>query len=282
MSEKYVISGDLDLPGTKTATIVSPGRVDDFRQNLTNDLCEIGLDPEWVESDVLRRGIANEIAKTNLPVVSLDDRYVSRGDVDYLGISRGVNVDLSAAGYIPRDDTFSSVNQQLDDLSCKLRGSEIVIVDDVIFSGENMCWLVEELSKRDVTVGGVITGILIGEGEQNLSEAGIGITVVRKYDSVVDEICERDFAVVDGSGRRVNLPQGIGGAFYFDSQYGKPDQWASIPANQMDTFCINSLERSIRLLRPSLTMEEVGRFLGYDEGGLVVDALDKRLKETTK
>lgn len=268
MKKPYVISAELDLADTD---IVNTTAIDGFRESLDTDLRRMGKDTFWVPASTLQNGLQRILAKTGLPVVSLDDRYIKGAD-QYLGISRGVNSELDDAGYTARTG-YQAIDRQLSQLSAP--GKEIVVADDVVFSGEMIAWLTGKLRERNIKIGGVVCGIAIREGVEKLALEGIDVEAVLTLGDVEDEICERDFAVVLGSGRRVvDLSAN---ALYFDNINGRPEKWASLPPIDTDVFCVSSLERNISLLRPALPMQSVGNFVGYGRNGTVQRQLAKRI-----
>jgi len=271
MEKPYVISQELDLPGVSREQ-VNLNEIDNFRADLDAELTAMGRNTYWVNSDVISKDINKILNYTKLPVVSLDSRYVQSAD-QYLGISRGVDQALNDVGYVPRAN-YPPVQDQLDSIS-KL-GREIVLVDDVVYSGEMMEWLAAELAKRDVKVGAVVCGIAMYDGLAKLIENDIDVYGGTLFEAVEDEICERDFAIVTGSGRRVDSLNA--NALYFDPLYGKPQQWASIPAEATDEFYINSLLRSAKLLRDDVQMESIGKFVGYSGQGNAKQRIAERLK----
>jgi len=155
-------------------------------------------------------------------------------------------------------------------------GSEVVLVDDVLFSGEMMQWVIDELAKRSVKVGGVVCGIAMGDGIRRLAENGVDVQACEVFKDVEDEICERDFAIVPGSGRRVDTANA--NALYFDTINGRPEQWASIPAELSEVFYQNSLRRSEVLVQDDVQMQSIGKFLGFTEKGNARQLIRERME----
>lgn len=275
MGNPYVISAELDLGSADFEQIINKDKIEGFRESLDTDLRSMGKETLWVPSNVMRTGLELAIAKTNLPVISLDDRYVTSAD-QYLGISRGVDALLNDAGYVPRQGCLP-IKEQLDNVP--RLGKEIMLVDDVLFSGEMVSWLAESLKPYGVKLGAVAVGIAIGEGIEKLEAEGIEVTATEVFDDVDDEICERDFAIVPGSGRRIDAL--AANALYFDSKNGKPASWASIAKGNIDSFCVSSLQRSASLLQPGLPMNNLGKFLGYGSNGEANSQIMRRLGEST-
>lgn len=273
MGNPYVISAELDLLDAGLEEIVNRKEIESFREGLDTDLRAMGKETLWVPSSTMQSGLEQAIARTNLPVVSLDDRYVASAD-QYLGISRGVDELLSDEGYVARRG-YPSIEKQLSKVSTL--GSEVMLVDDVLFSGEMVAWLADSLKPYGVRIGAVAVGVAIQEGIEKLAVEEIDVSAAEVFEEVEDEICERDFAVVPGSGRRIDKLNA--NALYFDPQYGKPDKWASLPVESTEQFCANTLRRSIELLKPGATMEQLGKFLGYETDGNGRIKLVKRLAE---
>lgn len=269
----YIISAELDIDTNNTSTYIKQDRLDNFRESLDSDLRKMGKQTIWISSNDIRTSLDRVTRQTRLPVVSLDDRYVSNAN-QYLGISRSVDSELNNKGYSSRQNYAPLINQLEQTPSL---GSEIILVDDVLYSGEMISWLNDILMQSGVTISSVAVGIAMQEGIDKLTEQGIDVVADKVFTSVEDEICERDFATVRGSGRRV---AGIGAnALYFDVDNGKPEQWASIESNEAKTFCVASLERSLRLLQSDTPVRSIGKFLGYNSEGDVATALKNRLGE---
>ncbi len=273
MDNPYVISAELDLATADLGQIVNQERIEDFRESLDADLRAMDKDTLWVPSGVMQSGLERAIATTRLPVISLDDRYVSSAN-QYLGISRGIDPSLNDDGYVARRG-YPSIEEQLGKTSSL--GKEVMLVDDVLFSGEMVAWLSDSLRPYGVRIGAVAVGIAIQEGIDKLAIEGIEVQAAEVFDEVEDEICERDFAVVPGSGRRINAL--AANALYFDTKNGKPDRWASISPSSTETFCVSSLKRSIDLLQRGVPMEVLGKFLGYGTNGDAASQITNRLGE---
>ena len=272
MEKPYVISEELNIPGVYSEQYIQLNKLDNFRSELDADLRGMGKNTVWVPSETLDRGIAKMMNETSLPVVSLDDRYVKTAN-QYIGISRGVDSALNDVGYVPRAN-YMPVSNQFDRVG--QLGSEVVLVDDVLFSGEMMQWVIDELAKRSVKVGGVVCGIAMGDGIRRLAENGVDVQACEVFKDVEDEICERDFAIVPGSGRRVDTANA--NALYFDTINGRPEQWASIPAELSEVFYQNSLRRSEVLVQDDVQMQSIGKFLGFTEKGNARQLIRERME----
>lgn len=257
MKKPYVISAELDIANAELEQIIQPNKVERFRETLDADLRQVGKNTLWVASEQIQSGLSRLTQATALPIVSLDDRYLSADN--RLGISRGVDTQLDDTGYVPRVG-YPSIETQLAQLSGL--GREVVVTDDVVFSGEMLAWLADRLALRSVKIGGVVCGIAIREGIEKLNAMGIGVEAMQTFEEVEDELCERDFAVVLGSGRRIaDLDTN---ALYFDPEYGRPTTWASIPAGSARDFAARRYRQAAQLLQPDIPLKKVGKFYGLN------------------
>lgn len=273
MGKPYVISAELDLATADLKQIVRRDKIETFRESLDADLRAMGKETLWVASSTIGNGLEQAIASTKLPVVSLDDKYVRAAD-QYLGISRGVNSLLRDDGYVARRG-YPSIKKQLRKIPSL--GSEVMLADDVLFSGEMVAWLADALETYGVRLRTVAVGVAIAEGIEKLEAEGIDVNASVVFNEVEDEICERDFAIVPGSGRRIDALDA--NALYFDTKNGNPEKWASISPEASNEFCISSLCRSLALLQSNVSMQAVGKFLGYSTEGDASLQIARRLEE---
>jgi hypothetical protein len=274
MSSPYVISGELE--GAHLG-FLNEGALDDFRTSLVDELTEMGKTVHWVEYATIAGELGKEIQKESRPIISIDDRYVKEEDVDeHLGISRAIDFINGGTTYDPRVG-YDPLSIQLDRLGKRFFGQEVVVVDDVIFTGDNMQWVCEELARRNVRVGGILCGIAINPDSlpEKLQLRQDQLTFVRTFEEVDDEVCERDFTFVPGSGRK-HVGNNLF-SLYFDPVNGKPTEWASIPEEFSDKFFISSLVRGLNLLQPSVDMRHIGAFYGYPSTGNAHEIIKQKL-----
>lgn len=265
----YIVSSDVKglmaQWGRDTGYQLPP---EDFFHGITRDLQNTleGYFPasvEMVDEQELRHGLNNLAAQRivspyqRIPIISLDRAYVDRTTPNiygYLDITRGVDDGLTGIGLKPRPGK-DSVEIQLDRFASK-HNLPVILLDDVVFSGEGMCWLVNQLAERGRPVVKVITGIgirtLDGDpaGITQLRDLGIEVECVREFETVVDEVCQRDFvAGTPMSGRSVYSSNGaISSAPYF-APFGDAAKWASIPDEKVDEFSEFCMETSIEVFR---------------------------------
>jgi len=191
---------------------------------------------ELVSEKELTVGLSDLVAETGLVPVSLDRVYFGGGhqiDITRLVDSSGKDCGL---GNRPGTSPLTSQFEGLRQFGLK----EVVLVDDVIFSGGLIRKIVDWLVGVGIKVPVVCAGVGIGEGIRSTQEYGCSVRCVREYEQVVDEICERDFYPgVPFSGRQLVGNRNIGRPYILP--FGDPVGWASVPEGQkqrLSRFCI--------------------------------------------
>jgi hypothetical protein len=233
----------------------------DFFRELTQALqSELGevfkARVEVVPHDELKAGIDRLAGGSPYPVVSFDRAYADADTpnlIGYIDVTRFVDRTYGDLGVHGRDGyPFGrSENYNRFYVDSKAGPQAIVLVDDVIFSGENLAADIGYLRRLGRPVKQVIAGVGIGEGVRTIEATGTAVTSVRYYEDVIDEVCERDFfACVPLSGRTVldtsNPSYPRWSAPYFEP-FGNPQKWASVPVQSVERFSRSCLIRSITL-----------------------------------
>lgn len=186
-------------------------------------------------------------------MISADRVYSPRGCL-HLELSRLTSENMEPAGQGSRDSR--SVSEQLQDLGDRAIGP-ITFVDDVIFSGESACELLEAMHLHGLGVGRVIAAISTREavGKIHKHYPGIEVLSVLHFPhGVIDEVCERDFyAGVPLSGRLVGR-DGVAlvperGFPYFGPFADREHvhKWSSVPLEHVDEWSRFCLSQSIAL-----------------------------------
>jgi len=252
----YVVSQDVALLlglWAKTRGFQIPSSVffAGWREEFT--LFMKGVFPSFlsVSEEEMRGGLSTLLAEADLPVLSLDGVYV-QADLS-LELARQVDRCGKDCGIRYRPGTASILHQVRRIQRSGVR--EVVLADDVIFSGtliERVCRLLGGLQIR---VPIVCAGVGIGEGIEKLTGQGFDIRCVRIFEKVVDEICERDFVPgVPQSGRALWGEDRVGVPYLFP--FGDPVGWASIPPERAESFS------SFCLFHTTVLFEEIERVSG--------------------
>lgn len=141
-----------------------------------------------------------------------------------------------------------SIDKQIHNIS-KIIQSEIILADDVVFSGEVVKKIIKLFEKNNIKVIGIITSISTEKAYQDFNnqlENGIRTNYLMAK-KVTDQICERDFYFgIAGSGIMTKTKEGYLKAPYF-KPYGNPNERASIPKEYEIEFSKGCLKRSIDL-----------------------------------
>lgn len=259
----YVISEDIHIllsewATTRGFTVPSDKFFKQLRQEMEEHLEKIfGVgNVDMVSARELRPGMRKLIRQTELPGVSMDRVYIRTNPE--IQVSRMVDESLNDCGVGPRFGALP-ISEQL--LAVKERFNKIILVDDVIFSGKVITEILLSLEAIGVKVPVVGAGIAIGEGYKRLKgKTNAKVLTVRYYEEVIDEICERDFYPgVPLSGRFIPDTDIETGASYLQP-FGKPNEWASIPEDKVQSFSLFCVQQTIRL------WEEIERISGRTVG----------------
>ena len=188
----------------------------------------------------------------NIPIVSLDKIYINIDNINtfFLDCTRinGVDKTVSRKG--------ENIELQIKELAKKIKSKQIILADDVVFSGTVMN---KEFKKEGVEVVLIISSICTNKAYNDFnSKLKYGLkTNYLMLDDVIDQVCERDFYFgIAGSGILVEKGKELLKAPYF-KPYGNPNERASIPTKYENDFSIGCIERSIYL------WEEIDRLKRY-------------------
>lgn len=191
-----------------------------------------------------------------IPIVTLDKIYITPDDekIYFLDCTRvnGTNEIIS------RKD--ESLDSQIKRLAKEIDNKEIFLADDVVFSGSVLKTIISKFKDLGVEVVGIIASISTMNSylyfNSNL-KYGLKSNYVMN-DSVIDQICERDFYFgIAGSGIMIKESNGLYKAPYF-KPYGNPYERASIPVFYEKYFSTGCLKRSIYL------WEEIDKLSGKE------------------
>lgn len=190
----------------------------------------------------------------NIPIVTLDKIYLEPDEekIYFLDCTRvnGTNEIISRKK--------ESLDSQIKRISMILPSKEIILADDVVFSGSVLRNIIKRFRDYGIQVVGIIASICSSEGYEYFSNAlryGVKTNILMSNE-VIDQICERDFYFgVAGSGIMISTSDGMFKAPYF-KPYGNPNERASIPLEYEKYFSKGCLERSLYL------WEEIDRLSG--------------------
>jgi hypothetical protein len=218
---------------------------------------------EMVSERELVDGIARLVSSGGLMPVSLDQVYTQ--SLLRLDVTRAVDRQGNDLGLVPRSG-YDSVSKQMSRLQ-DAGANEVVLIDDVLFEGNLMSFLIKTLRAIDIKVPLVYVGIGIGSGINRVGKLGCEVRCVREFDTVVDEVCERDFYPgVPQSGRLLDGSNDVGLPYVLP--WGNPTKWASIPdvyTVRFSHFCITQTVKLFRVIeresKRSVTVGDLDRGL---------------------
>ena len=216
-----------------------------LRREFTEYMTNIFPSFEYVPEEELSHHLPILAGKSGLPSFSLDRVYFPQ-EIG-IEITRVVTDSLENVGLRRRTGCKSLLSQFRQIERIKHISREICLVDDVLFSGTLLTRLIHLLAKVHIRVPVVCVGIAINEGIKCLTEAGTEVHYVRKYDTVIDEVCERDFYPgVPFGGRQLASDAEVGIPYILP--FGNPN-WASIPDEKQHDVSMVCLHQTIKLFR---------------------------------
>lgn len=181
----------------------------------------------------------------DIPIVSLDKIYIdtNEDDICFLDCTRvSGSMELISRGKERLADQVIRIGNSIS-------GKEIILADDVVFSGEALRKIIKMFECLGIKTVGVISSICCRDAYDYFSN-NLRYGVLCNYlleNDVVDQICERDFYFgIVGSGIMVNDGNSLVKAPYF-KPFGDPCGRASIPKEYELSFSKNCLIRSLNL-----------------------------------
>ncbi|MBR3720823.1 MAG: phosphoribosyltransferase [Clostridia bacterium] len=230
--------------------------IDFLRQDFKNDVNRIFNNKvEIIEEDEMEKYVYETLEDSeNLPIVSLDKIYINEqsninNDLYFLDCTR---VEGSKELVPRKEKDATAVSKQIENISSILKEKnkkDIILFDDVVFSGTVLRKIIEQFKQNDVDVIGIRACVSTEESYKYFNEnlkKGLKCGCLLGKD-VIDQICERDFYFgIVQSGISVHSGDGIYKAPYF-KPYGNPIERASIPKKFETVFSNNCLLRSMYL-----------------------------------
>jgi len=254
MSTPYIVSADIYLLVKEWAKqngfILPPEKFFyQLRKEFSDQMRRMFPNFELVAEQEIFHGLTKLVMESGLPSISLDRVYYYSGLK--LEIARLVDEAGKDRGLLGHRADSPLLLQQIRRLQ-KSELREVVLVDDVLYSGKLLERIINILSSINIRVPLICVGIGIAEGIKYLDSKKCTIHCVRTYEEVIDEVCERDFYPgVPLSGRLLVGNNNIGVPYILP--FGNPQSWASIPSEHALTFSKFCLRQTIKLF------EEVGR-----------------------
>lgn len=218
----------------------------------------------------------------------MDKVYLYEDNVIYLDCTRLEGSSELVSRYAPNEKNYvatliENVSKRLESINQK----EIILVDDVVFSGGVLSKIIDLFKINNIEVIGIV-GIISSEYGYNFFNKKLPKGLICSYlmsDNVIDQICERDFYFgIAQSGIYVKENNFICKAPYF-LPYGDPNKRASIPKEYEIEFSKGCIKRSImlweeieRLSKKDIYMKDLPEIINYtNKNDKVIKILRKEL-----
>lgn len=253
----YLSYNDIRVPGTN-ATLFQDLQVDLSKKlqealptNVTVQTIEMGQ----LAQDVLSE--AHTVCRDENLIVSTcpEIAYSARGMT--LQVNRLVDFDGNSIGLGPRPGNLF-MREQIATIRSRVHEEPVVIVEDGMFHGETMEYIIGKLNKYGVKVSAVVVGFTFPESQpviDRLSDQGVKFISIEEFSNLLDWVPDHDFfPFVPSNGKVVGLSvKGENLPFYTHDQasYSIPylygfcpmKEWTSLeeePAKRFTTFCIHA------------------------------------------
>lgn len=230
--------------------------IDELRKDFKNDVSTIFngnykiINEEEMQSSI---ELSTNQFLNKIPIVTLDSIYLKPNNesIYFLDCTR-VDKENSIVARNNMNDP-NSVKIQIEKLS-KLfilqNQKEIIIADDVIYSGSVIQTVINLFQQNGIKVKAIVSAINTKQAQKTILNT-FNIPILSKIvleDTIIDQICERDFYFgITGSGIATRTKDNtIKKAPYF-YPYGDPIARASIPESEAINFSKNCIIRSIKL-----------------------------------
>mgnify|MGYP003289851811 CR=1 FL=1 len=214
----------------------------------------------------------------DIPIVSLDKIYleIDNQSIIFLDCTRLNNSKDLVSRTNPEDnESVERQVKQISELLLSIGSTNIILADDVVFSGSVLKTIIEKFKNYKVQVIGIRTCISSYEGYEYFNKTlplGLKTKILMSKD-IIDQICERDFYFgIVGSGISIKKENEILKAPYF-LPFGNPVERASIPQEYAKYFSYSCVKRSI------LLWEEIERL---SKRKILIGELPERINNTNQ
>jgi hypothetical protein len=189
-----------------------------------------------------------------------------------LNINRLFNTDGVMIGYGPRPG-FDPLDTQLDELTQKIAGRSVVLIEDGAFTGGTLKFVLHELESRGIRVTAIIVGFCCNGSRSTIQEVFAGeIAMVHPIKDLIDWIPDHDLIPFSPNCGRVlgeqasqglmpvRTPGGFSCAYPYILPFGRIEEWASLPtegARDLSRFCLDISIEIFSHMEPKMTIREL-------------------------
>lgn len=209
----------------------------------------------WAEAVRARDLIKNAIVVSSCAEVA----NVRRGHT--IEINRIANQHGEVIGLGPRPG-HPSLDCQLNSIASIADGNPVVLVEDGIFTGSTICYLMNEFAARRVRVNSIITGFSFPRATEKIKKLGVSEVITIKEIGIPCEwMPDHDFIpfapncgrVFGGKFGQQIMPHyshdGVSFSFPYILPFGDPVKWASIPGDHAVSFSLYCVQTALELFR---------------------------------
>lgn len=231
----------------------------DLKKNLQtalpSDVSVEAISMADLSDDILAK--ATSIAGDKLLIVSTCPEIANPVKGNTIQVNRIVDFEGNSLGLGPRPGSHS-IHEQVVAIKKAAENQPVVIVEDGMFHGETMEFIIEELVKHGVKVASVVVGFTFPESQptiKSILDRGIAFHSIEEFHNLLDWVPDHDFfPFVPSNGKVVGMKiKGDYLPFYSVDQaslsipylYGFCDmpKWTSLgnePARVFTTACIRA------------------------------------------
>lgn len=230
--------------------------IDELRLDFKKDVSKtFNGNYQIISENEMQSSINNCVSQfiSNIPIVTLDAIYLTPNNetIYFLDCTR-LDKENSLVSRNNMNKKYSVENQikKLAELFKLLNQKEIILADDVIYSGSVIQKVINLFQKEGIKTKAITSAISTKQAEKTILN-NLNIPILSEIileDSTIDQICERDFYFgICGSGIATKTTnKSIKKAPYF-YPFGDPIARASIPEKDAILFSKNCIKRSLKL-----------------------------------
>lgn len=268
--ETYVITNDLGehIKSLRFIGLKTPDSDDPFFSQFHEKIREaiqkalphvdvVSFDMKKLAEDVWTRAVQMQRDIKDAIVISTCAEFATSRRGHTIEINRIVDQTGKIIGLGPRPGAVS-LEKQLNSIASVVNGNPVVLVEDGIFTGSTLAFLITELQNRRVNVDAIAAGISFPKGDKLIREAVRGkLVIVKEVETPFEWMPDHDFIPFSPNcgrvfGRQLGrdvLPhythEGFSYCFPYIRPFGNPVKWASIPEEQARSFSNLCLREAI-------------------------------------
>lgn len=272
--QTYVLTNDLGerIAGLRFLGVKTPAADDplftDFHEQVKNKLTAMIptikvvsysmkqlVEEVWVEAARVRDLIKDAVVVSSCAEVA----NVRRGHT--IEINRIVNERGEVIGLGPRPGN-PSLDCQLNSIASIADGNPVVLVEDGIFTGSTICFLMDEFAARRIRVTSIIAGLSFPKAKDRIRKKyGTDVVTIKEVGVPFEWMPDHDFIpfapncdrVFGGKFGKEILPyythEGVSYSFPYVLPFGNPVEWASLPKDHAVSFSLYCLQTALELFR---------------------------------